>query len=352
MSYLRQRLLSSSLVLLGLLLVVAAPASARNDFQFNFQPNPRDQLQKYSETPQIRIAQQFGLGYLPLKVMRQYRLIEKHAQQYGLGNVRVQWLTFPDGKKMNEALETGFLDIASGGVVPMISAWDRTKDASGIRGVAALSVMPVYLNTRNSSVKRLVDFSDQDRIALPAPGASFQAVLLQMAAAAELGRSQASALDKLTIGMRHPDAEKALIAGNTEVTAHFASPPYQYRELAKPGIHRVISSYDVLGGPATFTALWSSAAFVTNNPQTKNAILQALSEAMNMIARDPKLAATTYIQQGGDINLSEGEIIGMLTNPEHRYQPQPLNIMKIANFMYLTGKIRNRPTDESSLFFY
>ena len=351
MHQLMHRVVPASVILLGILLLAVYPASARDDFQFTLQPNPRDQLQRYNETPQVRIAQQYGLGYLPLMVIRQYRLIEKHARQYGLGNVRVQWLTFPDGKKMNQALEAGFLDFASGGVVPMISAWDSTQDSVRIKGVAALSVMPVYLNTNKPGVKRLADFTDKDRIALPAPGASFQATVLQMAADRELGSGQANALDKLTIAMRHPDAERALLARNTAVTAHFASPPYQYRELQQPGIHKVLSSFDVLGGPTTFTALWSSDAFVVNNPHTTNVIVLALLEAMNMIKRDPTLAATTYIQQGSDSNLSESEISRMLTSPEHLYQVQPLNVIKIANFMHATGKIRNRPASESSLFF-
>ena len=342
----------ASVLFLVLLLVTTWPAGARDDFQFTFQPNHRDQLGGFNEVRQIRIAQQYGLGYLPLKVMRQHRLIEKHATQYGLGNVRVNWLTFPNGEKMNRALETGFLDIASGGLVPMISAWDRTRNTAGIKGLAALSAMPAYLNTRNPKVKRLADFSDQDRIALPAPGASFQAIILQMATAAELGRSNAGYLDKLTVAMRHPDAEKALVAGNTAITAHFASPPYQYQELKQPGVHKVLSSYDVLGGPATFTVLWAADAFVTNNPHTTMVIMRALREAMQMISQDPQLAATTYIQQGGSIDLSESDIITLLKNPEHSYSTAPLNVMKVADFMYLSGKIRNRPADSDSLFSY
>lgn len=343
---------SASFILFMLLLLTAWSVSARDDFQFQFQPNPRDQLGGFNEVRQIRIAQQYGLGYLPLKVMRQHRLIEKHANQYGLGNVRVNWLTFPNGKKMNQALETGFLDIASGGLVPMISAWDRTRNTIGIKGLAALSAMPAYLNTRNPRVKLLADFSDQDRIALPAPGASYQAVILQMATAAELGRSNAAFLDKLTVAMRHPDAEKALVADNSTITAHFTSPPYQYQELKHPGIHKVLSSYDVLGGPATFTALWSAESFVSNNPHTIMVFMRALREAMHMIERDHQLAATTYIQQGGSIDLSESDIITLLKNPEHRYSTVPLNVMKVADFMYQTGKIKNRPASADSLFSY
>lgn len=38
---------------------------------------------RHTETPTLRIAQQFGLGYLPLMLVRQHKLIEKHAKKLG-----------------------------------------------------------------------------------------------------------------------------------------------------------------------------------------------------------------------------------------------------------------------------
>ena len=58
-------------------------------------------------------------------------------------------------------------------------------------------------------------------------------------------------LDALTVSLSHPDAQVALLSGASEITAHFSSPPFQYQQLEKPGIRTVLSSYDVLGGPAT-----------------------------------------------------------------------------------------------------
>ena len=50
--------------------------------------------------------------------------------------------------------------------------------------------------------------------------------------------------------MPHPEAMNALYAG--AITAHFSSPPFQYQEVKRPGIRRVLSNYDILGGKATF----------------------------------------------------------------------------------------------------
>ena len=43
-------------------------------------------------------------------------------------------------------------------------------------------------------------------------------------------------MDKYTVSLSHPDAQQALMSGNSEVTAHFASPPFQEQELADPRV--------------------------------------------------------------------------------------------------------------------
>src|SRR6185312_3884163 len=110
--------------------------------------------------------------------------------------------------------------------------------------VGAINSMPLYLNTRNPAVKTLKDFTDKDRIALPAVKVSIQAVTLQMAAEQAFGPGQQNKLDQLTVSMKHPDALAALLSGRSEVTAHFGSAPFQYQELEDKRAHRVLNSYD------------------------------------------------------------------------------------------------------------
>ena len=92
--------------------------------------------------------------------------------------------------------------------------------------------MPLYLDTRNPDVKTIKDFTDKDKIALPAVKVSIQAVTLQMAAEQAFGDGQQDRLDPLTVSMSHPDAQTALLSGQSEITAHFGSPPFQYQQLA------------------------------------------------------------------------------------------------------------------------
>lgn len=44
-----------------------------------------------AETGKLRISHGYSIGYLPLMVMREQKLIEKHAAEAGLGKAAVEW---------------------------------------------------------------------------------------------------------------------------------------------------------------------------------------------------------------------------------------------------------------------
>ena len=60
----------------------------------------------------ISIAQQFGIGYLILDVVRDQQLIEKHGKEQGL-DIKVDWNSISGATAMNEALLAGALDVVS-----------------------------------------------------------------------------------------------------------------------------------------------------------------------------------------------------------------------------------------------
>jgi len=128
---------------------------------------------------------------------------------------------------INDALLSGSIDIAGAGVGPLMTIWDRTKGRQNVRGVASLGSFPYYLVSTNPAVKTIADFGPKDRIALPAVTVSVQARILQMAAAKQWGNAQFKKLDPITQTVPHPDAAAALIAGKTELNAHFGGPPFQ-----------------------------------------------------------------------------------------------------------------------------
>src|SRR6201999_3777534 len=107
------------------------------------------------------------------------------------------------------------------------------------------------------NVKTIKDFTEKDKIALPAVKSSIQAITLQMAAEKVFGPGQQGKLDPLTVTLGHPDGMAQMMGGKSEITGHFTSAPFMYQELADSRVRKVLDSYDVLGGPHTFNVVWA-----------------------------------------------------------------------------------------------
>ena len=297
----------------------------------------------------LRIAEQFGIGYLPLHVMRHQQLIEKHGKAQGL-DIKVEWAQLSSGAAMNDALLSDSIDMASGGVGPLLTIWDRTRGNANVKAIGALNSMPLFLTTNNPNVKSIKDFTDKDKIALPAVKVSVQARTLQMAAEQAFGEGKFDVLDKVTVSLPHPDATTALLSGATEITGHLSSPPFQYQQLENPKIRKVLSSYDVLGGPHTFNLIWAKEAFKAKNPKTYAAFLAALKESMDLINKEHSLAATAYLAiNRGD--LDKGFVEKILKDPDIQFGVAPKNMGKYATFMNKVGAIKNKPATWKDYFF-
>jgi len=303
-----------------------------------------------AEVSKISVAQQYGVSYLPLLVMQDQHLIEKYAKQAGINDLKVTWDKFAGGNVMNDGLLSGSLDIASGGVGPLVKLWAKTRKQYDVRAIAALNIMPLYLNTNDPKVKTIKDFTAKDKIALPAVKVSIQAVTLQMAAEQAFGPGQQNRLDPLTVTMSHPDGMTALLSGRSEVTAHFTSPPFQYQELADPKIHTVLNSYDVLGGPATFNLVWTTAKFRNENPKVYAAFVKALEQSIAMINKDKKWAAELYLRVSKNKS-SLALISKILNDPQVSFTTTPQKVMKYVDFMYKTKSIDVMPHSWKDLFF-
>jgi NitT/TauT family transport system substrate-binding protein len=304
-----------------------------------------------AEVSELQIAKQYGISYLPLMLMEADKLVEKHAKSAGLPDIKVSWSTFASGSTMNDAILSGSLHFASGGVGPLATIWARSKGTIDVKCVTAMNVMPLYLTTRNPNVKSIKDFTEKDKIALPAVKVSIQAVTLQMAAEKEFGPGNQGKLDAFTVAMSHPDGQLALLSGAGEITGHFSSPPFQYQQLKQPGIRRVLNSYDVLGGPATFNVVWTTQKFRQENPKTYDAFLKALAEAIKAISADKRATAARYLQIANDKKSSVDDIAAMLNDPEIEFTMTPKNIMKYADFMHKTGAIKQKPESWKDLCF-
>lgn len=298
----------------------------------------------------IRIAEQFGVVYLLLNVVAEQHLIEKHGKSQGL-DVKVEWIRLSGGTAMNDALLSGQIDIASAGVGPLLTIWDRTRGRQNVRGVASLGNFPYYLVSNRPAVKTIADFTDSDRIATPAVGVSVQSRLLQLASAKLWGSSAWNRLDRLQVALPHPEASAAVIAGGTEITAHFGNPPFQDRELAaNRNAHVVLKSYDVLGGPASPTLLYATEKFRRDNPNTYRTFIAALDEAAAFITRNPELAADLYLKANPG-QLERNLLLSIIKSPEIQFKLAPQNTLPLADFMSQIGAIKNKPTSAKDYLF-
>lgn len=299
-----------------------------------------------AEVNGLRIAQQFGIGYLPLVVMKAQGLFEKHAQRLGLGPVNVKWSSFAGGSNMNDALLSGNLDIATGGVPPFVTLWSRTQGVNQVKIVSVMSEMPLLLNTTDPQVKSIKDLTDRHKVAVPAVRTSNQAVLLAMAAD-KLGPQEAERLGRLTVSMSHPDATVALLNGN--IAAHFSAPPFQYQQLRDARVRTILSSKDVMG-PFTFTVAWTTAKFRQENPKTYGAFVAAMNEAIAFIDANKLAAAELYVRETKSKEAPE-EVARMIDDPDVQFTTTPRSVKPYADYMHQLGLIKIRPEKWQDLFF-
>ena len=298
----------------------------------------------HAEADTLRIAKQYGLGYMQLIVMEEQKLVEKHARQAGLGDVKVEWNTFRSSDVMNDALISGNLDFASLGLTGLITIWSKTRGTIDVRAAAGLNTAPLYLLVRSPSINAVRDFDESHRIAVPAVRVSMQATLLEMAAAKEWGIEQYRRLDPLTVSLAHPDATAMMLGGKSEIVANFSSPPFQYRQLKDPSIRRIASSEEILGGPASFNVIGATARFRAQNPKLYAAFLAALEEATDFVNRERETAAEIYLKATNDKSPKD-EILDIMGQPGVSFTTRVLNLGVFVDFLAKVGQLKNPPAD-------
>lgn len=291
----------------------------------------------------VRVAKQYGISYLPLTIMEEKHLLEAEGKKLGL-DLSTEWLRFTGGPPMNEALISGNLDFASGGVGPMVTIWARTQGNLKVKGICAINSMPLYLNTINPNVKTIKDFTEKDRIALPAVRVSMQAVILQMAAEKVFGQGQEHKLDQWTVSLSHPDGLAQMMSGKSEITGHFTSAPFMYTELADSRVHRVLNSYDVFGGPHTFNVVWASAKLYEGEPKVVQAFLSAMQIAMKDINDDPAGAAALWVKADKS-KLTPADAEKIIRDKENKWTMTPEKVMVVADYM---GRVKMIPVTPKS----
>jgi NitT/TauT family transport system substrate-binding protein len=302
-----------------------------------------------AQTARLRVSHGYSTGYLPLMVMRDQSLIEKHAAKIGIGKLQVEWQVLDGGNNINDAMLAGAIDIAGIGIPGYLVLRDRTLGKKQeMTGISALDAGALWLNTIDPRIKSLTDYTPNDRIAVPGIKTSYAAVVLQMAAAKTFGIENYAKLDPLTVGLPHPEAYAVMMSGRTEIKSHFASPPFSYQELRNPAVHRVLSTSEVIG-LLTILLTMTQRQFADANPQLIQSFLAAQEEANAFIAADHDGAVTAY-NKGTRLNMPRADMLEILADPENSYNVAPKGSLIYASFLAQAGVLKVKPSAWTDLF--
>lgn len=282
----------------------------------------------------ISIAEQYGLAYAPVQVMKELKLLEKN-----LPGIKTEWRQLNNTAAIREAMLAGRVDVGFIAIPPFLIGWDKGmpwKIATG------LSESPVGLVTWKKEIRSLRDFTKNDRIAAPQPG-SVQHILLAMACERDFG--DAKKFDNQLITLAHPDGFNALLA-QKEITAHFTAPPYLMKELEQPGMTQVLSGKAAFGGDFTFIVGVTTEKFHDRNHKVYQAYIKSLHQAMEYARNNPKGTASLL---SAAYRIPQAELLKYLQAPGTEYRPEIKGIKEFAVFMKRNGYIGKTPSQGSDI---
>lgn len=280
------------------------------------------------------IAEQFGIAYAPLQIMREQKLLEKR-----LPGVEIQWKQFGGPTGIREAMLNGEINFGFMGVAPVIVGKDSGMEWRYATGISANDVAVVASDPKVTSLK---DFTEKDRIAILSPACT-QHVLLCMLAREELG--DAHALDNQLVSMSHPDSVSALLSG-TEITAHVSTPPYITQEV-NGGAHVIADGEDIMGGSFTFITGVAMEDFYREHRDWYDAFLDALGEAIDYINENREEAVALLAPIYG---ITEEELAEQMGYDGTIYSMELRGVEKLNKAMYEMGFVGEERSMEELVF--
>ncbi len=273
----------------------------------------------------VAIADQYGLAYAPIEVMKHEGFLQKR-----LPDQEIKWVKLANTAAIREAMLSGNLDVGFMGIPPFLIGIDNGMPW---RTMTGLSQSPLGLVTNTADVHSLSDLVGKGKIALPQTG-SIQHILLSMAAQDQLG--DAHIFDSQLIALKHPDGYQALLS-NTGVTAHFTAPPYLAQEQSDPALHEILSGTDAFGGDFTFIVGVCQESFYKRKA-VYMAFEDALAASFQFMKDEPEKTAGFLAKA---YNLDVDSIRQQLQTPGMVFGPEISGVETFINFMAATDFIKN-----------
>ncbi|MZQ98050.1 MAG: ABC transporter substrate-binding protein [Acidaminobacter sp.] len=283
-----------------------------------------------STTKKLVIADQFGLAYAPIEILKATEILAEELAKAGLETTTIEFKTLGNTAAIREAMVSGDLDIGFVAIPPFLIGKDNGMDWRIISGV---SESPMALVTKDPDLTSLSQLTSEHRIMLPQPG-SVQHILLSMAAEKEL--KDPKAFDNQLIAMAHPDAMTAMLSG-PKTQLHFTSPPYLEQELALEDFRPLVDAETIMGGPFTFI-VGICPQRVHDDTRLYNAFESALLRAVTFMNTHPEEAAEIL---SAAYDYSAAELDLHLSNGQLRFDSEVRGLETFHEFMYRTGMIKN-----------
>ncbi|MFW6281791.1 MAG: ABC transporter substrate-binding protein [bacterium] len=278
-----------------------------------------------NEDNSITIAEQYGLAYAPVQIMKDNKILEKHLGD----DVKIRWKKLANTAAIREAMLAGEVDIGFIAIPPFLIGREKGMEWKIITGI---SMSPLGLMTYKKNIQNLADIGENDLIALPQPG-SIQHILLAMAADKEFG--DPTRFDDQLITMSHPDGMNALLS-KREIAAHFTSPPYLFMESETKGIHQIISGKEAIGSEFTFIVGVCTEDFRNNNRQKYHSFIKSIRQSIDFV-NNKQEDAVSILSNNYDLSREEIEKVSFnymsIDEAKKKY--------KIDNYKYGFNKLEN-----------
>lgn len=281
------------------------------------------------------VAEQFGLAYAPIEVMRAQGFLEQALEDEGL-HLTVEWARMANTAAIREAMLANQLDIGFMAIPPFLIGKDNGMDWRIMSGV---SESPLGLVTGDPEIQTTDDVDASHRIILPQPG-SVQHILLSMYTERVYG--DANKFDDQLMTLSHPDGMTAMLSGDSSYL-HFTSPPYLQQELNSEGFHEILDGEACFGDAFTFIVAVCPER-VYREESVYKAFMSALEASMAFMQAHPDetraLLASAY-------EYSEAELDAYLSDPQMQFNKTVRGVETFEAFMLRAGYLEQAPDPDT-----
>lgn len=303
-----------------------------------------------AEVDELRLAHSYSLSQIPVYIMQDKKLIEKHAALLGIPDLKVTFNRVNSGNIANDLMLSNNVDINISGAGPLLAIWDKTSGKNKVKGMMGLTVYETFLFTVDPDIQTLDDYGPKDRIAMADVRISLQALTIRTILADKFGWDERFRLDANMLPMGNADATTQLLAGVTEIKSAVLAAPYS-QTLREAGARVILSSADAFGGKITSILPYTTQHFKDDNPIVYQATINAMKEAIQFAREHREESVEIYLAH--EPNKAGAEFMLEMFGPgkDVDFSENPQGIGALSQFKEKSGEMNNAPTSWKDLFF-